>query len=70
MSKKITPQQAALVHAVDKAGGQSALARKLGVRPQAVQKWCARGIVPPLRALAVEAVTGVSRKSLRPDLYP
>jgi DNA-binding transcriptional regulator YdaS (Cro superfamily) len=35
-----------------------------------VQKWCARGSVPALRVLAVEAATGVSRKALRPDLYP
>lgn len=70
MSKRITPQQAAIIHAVDKAGGQSALARKLGIRPQAVQKWCAAGRIPPTRVLAVEAATGVSRKALRPDIYP
>jgi DNA-binding transcriptional regulator YdaS (Cro superfamily) len=46
------------------------LARELGIRPQAVQKWCASGRVPPLRVLAVEAATGVSRKALRPDIYP
>jgi len=70
MSKKIPPQQAALIHAVSQVGGQSALARKLNVRPQAVQKWCATGRVPPLRVLAVEAATGVARTALRPDLYP
>jgi DNA-binding transcriptional regulator YdaS (Cro superfamily) len=70
MSRKVTPQQAAIIHAVDKAGGQSALARVLRIRPQAVQKWCARGSVPALRVLAVEAATGVSRKALRPDIYP
>ena len=37
---------------------------------QAVQKWCASGRLPPLRVLAVEAATGVSRKALRPDIYP
>jgi len=70
MGKRITPQQAAVIHAVNKVGGQSSLARKLGIRPQAVQKWCASGRVPPLRVLAVEAATGVSRKALRPDIYP
>lgn len=70
MSRKITPQQAALLHAVNQVGGQSELARKLGIRPQAVQKWCASGRVPPLRVLAVEAATGVSRTALRPDIYP
>lgn len=70
MSRKVTPQHAAIIYAVDKAGGQSALAKVLRIRPQAVQKWCARGSVPALRVLAVEAATGVSRKALRPDIYP
>jgi DNA-binding transcriptional regulator YdaS (Cro superfamily) len=70
MKKKITPQHAAVIHAINLAGGQSALARRLGIRPQAVQKWYANGVVPPLRVLAVEAATGVSRKALRPDIYP
>ncbi len=69
MAKAKKPRAAAIIRAVDKAGGQSALARILGVRPQAVQKWCASGVVPPLRVLAVEAATGVCRKALRPDMY-
>ena len=67
---KIQPPLAALLHAVAQAGGQTALARKLKVKPQAVHQWVTAGRVPPLRALAVEAATGVSRKALRPDLYP
>lgn len=53
-------------------GGQSTLARLLGVKPQAVQKWCATGKVPPLRALAVEAACNgqITRHELRPDMYP
>jgi DNA-binding transcriptional regulator YdaS (Cro superfamily) len=66
----LSPQHAAVVHAVALAGGQSALAKKLGVKPQAVQQWVAVGRIPPLRVLAVEAATGVSRKALRPDIYP
>jgi DNA-binding transcriptional regulator YdaS (Cro superfamily) len=68
--KKQTTQTAALVHAVDKLGGQTAAARKLGVTQQAVQYWIKTGRVPPLRVLALEAASGVSRKALRPDIYP
>ena len=67
---KVQPQTAALLHAVAQAGGQTALARKLKVKPQAVHQWLTAGRVPPLRVLAVEAASGVSRKALRPDLYP
>lgn len=70
MSKKIRPQEAALIHAVNQAGGQSALARKLGIAPAAISRWVRQGRVPPLRVLAVEAATGVSRTALRPDIYP
>jgi len=55
--------------AVEAAGGQQALAEKLGVKYQAVQKWI-RGVVPAERVLAIESVTGVSRHELRPDIYP
>jgi DNA-binding transcriptional regulator YdaS (Cro superfamily) len=70
MSKKIRPQEAALIHAVNQAGGQSALARKLGIAPAAISRWVRQGRVPPLRVLSVEAATGVSRTALRPDIYP
>jgi DNA-binding transcriptional regulator YdaS (Cro superfamily) len=66
----VSPQTAALLHAVAQAGGQAALARKLKVKPQAIHQWLTAGRVPPLRVLAVEAATGVSRKALRPDIYP
>ena len=46
------------------------MARKLGIAPAAVSRWLRQGRVPPLRVLAVEAATGVSRTALRPDLYP
>jgi len=69
-TQKVQPQTAALLHAVAQAGGQTALARKLKVKPQAVHQWLTAGRVPPLRVLAVEAASGVSRKALRPDLYP
>ncbi len=68
--KKQPPGAIALMHAVDKIGGQTATAYKLGVTQQAVQYWVRQGKVPPLRVLALEAASGVSRKLLRPDIYP
>jgi DNA-binding transcriptional regulator YdaS (Cro superfamily) len=43
------------------------IARRLGVTRAAVAKWKQ---VPPLRVLAVEAISGISRHDLRPDIYP
>lgn len=62
----------AIQRAAELAGGQSALARKLGCTSQAVSKMCSTGRVPAERVLAVEsAVSGaVTRHELRPDLYP
>lgn len=62
--------QTAIQKAARAAGGQSALARSLQVTPQAVQKMCATGSVPAVRVIQIEALTGVSRHDLRPDLYP
>jgi len=61
-----------LKKAIDAAGNQTILARKLGFkRPGAVNNWLNRNKrVPAERVLAVEAATGVSRHELRPDLYP
>lgn len=58
------------MHAIDILGGQTAAAHKLSVTQQAVQYWLKRGQIPPLRVLALEAASGVSRKALRPDIYP
>ena len=57
----------ALDLAVKNVGGQAKFARLIGVTAQAVSQW---DEVPPLRVLAVERVSGVSRTELRPDLYP
>jgi len=48
------------------AGGVSSLARGLGVSQPAISGWKR---VPPDRVLAVEALTGIPRTELRPDLY-
>ncbi len=59
----------ALKRAVALAGGLTALARGLGISPQAISQWQQ---VPAARVLAVErAIDGaVTRSELRPDLYP
>lgn len=56
--------------AAEKVGGQAALAKRLGITSQAVNRMCATGRVPAERVLAIEEATGVSRHELRPDLYP
>ncbi len=51
-------------------GGQAAMARLLGVRPQAVNQWAkGRRPIPARHVLAIEAATGVSRHELRPDVF-
>jgi DNA-binding transcriptional regulator YdaS (Cro superfamily) len=57
----------ALERALKAAGGTVALARALGLSHQALGRW---NRVPPLRVIAVERVTGISREVLRPDIYP
>ena len=61
----------AIKEASELAGGQTALAAKLGVRQSTVSNWINRDkSVPAERVLAIEAATGVSRHRLRPDIYP
>jgi hypothetical protein len=52
--------------AIKTAGGLRPLARELGMSMQALSEWRR---VPADRILQVEAVTNVSRRKLRPDLY-
>jgi TorA maturation chaperone TorD len=52
--------------AIRAAGGVSALAKRIGVSQPSVSNW---SHVPAERVLSVEAVTGVHRTILRPDLY-
>lgn len=60
-------RDAALERAIDSAGGVRALARSLGVSQPAISSWKR---VPADRVISVEAITGVARNDLRPDLYP
>jgi TorA maturation chaperone TorD len=55
-----------LDEAIRAAGGVGALARKIGISQPSVSNWLH---VPAERVLSVEAATGVSRATLRPDLY-
>lgn len=63
---KIRYRNDALALAIAKAGNITRLAEKLGLTNQAVCKWRR---VPAERVLEVERITGVSRYSLRPDIY-
>src|SRR5262245_16270134 len=59
-------RDAGLDEAIQAAGGVGALARKIGIAQPSVSNWSR---IPAERVLAVEAVTGVSRAVLRPDLF-
>ena len=56
-----------LEEAIRAAGGIGALAQALGISQPVVSTWQR---IPAERVLAVEALTGVRRSVLRPDLYP
>jgi DNA-binding transcriptional regulator YdaS (Cro superfamily) len=62
----------AIDKAIQAAGGQSALARLIGVRQSHIWNWANRDRqgVPPNHVLSIEKVTGVSRHELRPDIFP
>lgn len=61
----------ALQDAISRAGGQVALAQRLGIGQGAISNWIHKTKrVPAERVLAIEEATGVSRHELRPDLYP
>jgi len=59
-------REGGLEEAIRVAGGVGALARGLGISQPSVSNWQR---VPADRVIAVEALTGVPRASLRPDLY-
>jgi TorA maturation chaperone TorD len=55
-----------LQEAIRAVGGVTELARRIGISQPSVSNWTR---VPAERVLTVEAVTGVTRAILRPDLY-
>lgn len=59
----------ALQQAVDRLGGQAALAAAVGVKQQHVWNWLSRKSVPTDHCAAIEAATSraVMRWDLRPD---
>jgi TorA maturation chaperone TorD len=59
-------QDEGLQAAIRAVGGVTELARRIGISQPSVSNWTR---VPAERVLTVEAVTGVARSVLRPDLY-
>jgi len=55
-----------LEEAIRAVGGVTELARRIGISQPSVSNWTR---IPAERVLTVEAVTGVARNILRPDLY-
>ncbi|MEH4985559.1 YdaS family helix-turn-helix protein [Klebsiella pneumoniae] len=72
----MTPEQLALSEAIETAGGQSELARKLTassgreVKQQQVWNWLNREKRPPIKqSQHIESVTGIPKERLRPDVF-
>ncbi len=57
-----------LEEAIQKAGGVTALASRIGVAASAPSMWKARGRVPAEHCPAIERETGVRCEELRPDM--
>jgi DNA-binding transcriptional regulator YdaS (Cro superfamily) len=56
----------AVDEAVRKEGSRAKVAKRLGISRQAMEQW---ERVPPRHVLALEAMSGVSRYVIRPDIY-
>lgn len=66
MDTNIPPVDAA----IETLGGPSKASAALGIsNPSVVMNWKARGKVPANKVLDVEALTGISRHDLRPDIF-
>lgn len=64
-------QRTALERAIKEAGGQAALAERIGVTQSLISFWlnsAKRGAAPE-HVPAIEAATGISRHDLRPDVF-
>jgi DNA-binding transcriptional regulator YdaS (Cro superfamily) len=64
MSK--SPAQIVVEEAIRVCGSLKAVAKRLGIKSQAISQWQK---IPAKRVLALEALTGVSRHVMRPDIY-
>lgn len=61
----------ALCAAIERAGTQEAFAEAVGVAQPTVSRWVhTTKQLPAEYVLAAEALTGISRHDLRPDIYP
>jgi len=60
----------ALKKAIEIAGAQTHLAKAIGCNQQNISLWLKTGKISPSKVIAIEKVTGVSRHTLRPDIYP
>ena len=67
MAKKSTPLET-LNKAIENAGGLTKTAIAMGVTPQAVQNWRARG-VPARSVNRLAELGGVQARLLRPDMF-
>jgi DNA-binding transcriptional regulator YdaS (Cro superfamily) len=68
MTKQTATVQAAVLRAAEHLGSQTQLAAELGVTTPTVNQWV-KGTrpIPVQHCLAIEQLTGVSRRELRPD---
>ncbi len=54
---------------INRLGGPTRAAERLGLKRTTVTMWRKRGVIPVAHVPAVSAATGVPRHELRPDLY-
>lgn len=62
-------QRRAFRQAVGIAGGMTAMAKVCGVTRQSLYNWQRRGRIPAEIAVKIERATGITRQTLRPDLF-
>ena len=65
-TRKVSMPDPGLQEAIRAVGGVTELARRIGISQPSVSNWTR---VPAERVLVVEAVSGIGRAALRPDLY-
>jgi DNA-binding transcriptional regulator YdaS (Cro superfamily) len=66
---KKTPQGRALIMLIQKAGGRSAFAIKMGVAKEIVDNWVWRGALPISKAIMAATVFQMDVSSVRPDKF-